>query len=95
MRRHSVALPAVMLALAVLLTAELAMASAGLDGLVAKVTEFNGWLVTLGGALAVTGFIRVCLALLMGIGNAAGAVVMLGGGLAVAAAPQIVGFFVG
>ena len=82
--------------LAMLLCADSASAAvAGLDGLVAKIQEFNAWLITLGGALAVTGFIRVCLALLVGLGNAASAAVMLGGGLAIAAAPQIGGFFVG
>lgn len=96
MIRKNALLQSVVLAAFVFLTAEPAMAQiSGLDALVGKISEFNTWLVTLGGVLAVTGFIRVCMAILIGFGNAVGAAVMLGGGLAVAAAPQIVGFFVG
>ena len=66
----------------------------GLSGIAAKINSFNTEIILIGGALAVTGFLRAALAILMGLGSAASAAVMLAVGMAIAASPQIVGFFV-
>jgi hypothetical protein len=83
-----------LIALGIVLSSADAWAQAGLSGIATKINSFNTEIILIGGALAVTGFLRAALAILMGLGSAASAVVMLAVGMAIAAAPQIVGFFV-
>ena len=68
---------------------------AGIDGLVDKIQQFNTALVGVGGALAVTGFIWGVASLTLGLAGAGKAIICLIAGLAIAGAPQIVGFFTG
>ncbi|MFC1610838.1 hypothetical protein ACFL6C_07760 [Myxococcota bacterium] len=68
---------------------------AGIDGLVDKIQQFNTALVGVGGALAVTGFIWGIASLTLGLAGAGKAIICLIAGLAIASAPQIVGFFTG
>ena len=82
-------------ALVLTVTASPAMAAAGLDGLASKIDQFNGALITIGGAVAVTGFIWACLAMAGKVGGAAGAVTALVAGLCISNAKTIVGFFTG
>ena len=66
----------------------------GFGNLTSKIETINGGLVALGGVLAITGFVWACLAIMIGLGGAAKAVTVLLVGLAIASAPEIVGFLV-
>jgi hypothetical protein len=68
---------------------------AGLDGLVAKIQQFNGSLVLVGSALTVTGLIWALMSFTLGLAGGAKAIMCLIGGLGIAVAPQIVGFVTG
>ena len=71
-------------------------ASAGVfSGLISKLDQFNGELITLGGVGAVTGFIWALLAMLGQLGGAAWAITVLIVSLCISNAKTIVGFFAG
>ena len=84
-----------MVSLAFQLSSSPAWAVAGLESLVNKVNQFNTALIGFGGAISVTGFIWAVASLVLGFAGADKAVMCLIGGLVIATAPQIVGFFTG
>ena len=75
----------------VVVTARTASANP-LAGLVSKIDDFNSALITLGIALTVTGFIMACIAAKFGKGSVAGAMTILGLGVAISFSKQIVSF---
>jgi len=81
------------IAIGILVSSTPAWAS-GLSGIATKIQSFNTEIIAIGAALALTGFLRAALSILIGLGSAASAIVMLAVGIAISAAPQIVGFFV-
>jgi hypothetical protein len=71
-----------------------AASAGGLSGLKARIDDLNDQLIAIGGSLVVTGVIWAGLAITIGLGGAAKAVIAICAGLVISFAPQIVGMFI-
>lgn len=84
-----------LIALAVWITTSPAYAAPGsLTGLKQKIDALNTQLTTVGGSLVVTGVIWAGLAIVVGLGGGAKAVVVIVAGIVISFASDIVGMFI-